>query len=73
MRSSKNESEEEVKGLKYELGGLQKNFKELQDSSAKSLEELEQVGIFTSVTFVFEIRKIESDSLLQMLRIVQII
>eukprot|EP00111_Clytia_hemisphaerica_P023204 TCONS_00068255-protein len=45
MRSSKNESEEEVKGLKYELGGLQKNFKELKDSSAASLEELEKFEV----------------------------
>ena len=43
MHKVKKENEEQVNGLKYELGGLQKDFKELQDTSAKSLEEIEKV------------------------------
>lgn len=45
MQSLKDDSEGEVKGLKYELHGLQQSFKELQKNSAKSLKELENFEV----------------------------
>ena len=48
MHNEKKENEEQVNGLKYELGDLEKNFKDLQDSSAKSLEEIEKVKFVQS-------------------------
>lgn len=45
MKSLKDDSEGEAKGLKYELHGLQRNFKELQENSVKSLEELEKFEV----------------------------
>lgn len=51
MHNEKKENEEQVNGLKYELGDLEKNFKDLQDSSAKSLEEIEKVKNFKFIDF----------------------
>lgn len=47
MTKEKKESDKEVTGLKYELGGLEKNLKEIQDTSAQSLEDLEKVRFRT--------------------------
>jgi len=46
MRGEKDNSDDQVRDLKCELNGLHSNFKELQESSTKSLEELERVSHF---------------------------
>lgn len=50
MRSEKDSSDDQVRGLKYELTGLQSNFEELQETSSKSLEELERVCHFQGIS-----------------------